>query len=237
MGCKGVCDILTFYANRRMGKKVRQKHYYAGTIFVLYIIVFVLLVSSYTTYWYKYVMQLTIGPITLSWKMWFGFEGLEMTTITGTVFTDWSSLNAQHTESLYQSIQAFVTIAIITSAAVCIGIVLRFCCKCCPEFLRTLVKWAVFVACLVTPILIFLAWALLFAQPNALNKDSTAEWNAPGSYCNDYMCKSFSGSSNSGNITWGPDVGWWLCFASLIPSIVAAIVMIRSRGSSYKEMQ
>jgi len=226
-----------------MAKEIKNKHYHAGLIFLLSLASCVLLIVSNVQNWYEYSnISITVG-INITTVQFFNFSGVETTTTTS-IFGEridtnvqkqsWSQLNSPNTQSLYQTIQSFVTIATITTGVVCIGLVFRFMCRCFPKFFRRVVQMIVFFCCCASPILIFVAWVLLFHQPSSLTQDNKGMWHNES--CDKSMCGAFMGKANNGYTQWGPYTGWWMVFGAFFPAIINVVLIIHSR-QRYKYMK
>jgi len=211
-----------------------KKHYHAGFIIFFALAAFCLLITAYEKPLYSYSVYNPAIKSTLLQEL--TFRGVDTTItilggITSSSHEDWGDYsNASNQKQLWQALQSLNLVAIIVTAIVWIGLSLRWFCKIFPKFIRQLLKWAIFIATIVSPIVTLVAWVLLFDQPNALRKD--AESTLAGTCAYSDFCNHFSGEQTDilgTQIKWGPDLGFWLTLAACILCFFAASLIIQGR--------
>jgi len=198
---------------------ISKKHFHAGTIFLFTLAAFALLIATNKEALYEY----QISVLTVSYF----FTGVNVAIGNTHEYGYWTdSDSSSNQRQLYETLQSLNIVATVATGIVWIGLALRCFCKIFPKLIRKFLKWAIFIATVLSPIVTLVAWAVLFAQPYAFKKDSGGVSTLT---CTFEFCEKFSGSAQSNHVKWGPQTGWWLTLAAFILCFFSAALIIQGR--------
>lgn len=212
-----------------MGHHDRRKHYHAGAIFLFNLAAFCLLISSTQRPIYQYSSSVISFTTTEEYYL----DGVYWSTnVADAHYTYyWTNSSAPSNQrELFQTLQSVNIVATIVTGVVWAGLALRCFCKCFPKFIRRIVKWAIFIATVISPIVTLLAWVILFEQPRALTKDCTP-LSLHLSCAYTPFKESFYGDRvvTPTHIIWGPQIAWWLTISAFVLCLFGAALIIHGR--------